>query len=157
MRTSPPARGGADAHDGVGVGVRPADGRGRRRLRLGDGDVEHEPSVRAGGQDVLDGVGALAAGAGRADLRVEHEQRGLEVAARALDAGRGAEVAADRRLLADLDVGDAPCARAERLDRVVRSASVVPAPMTVRPPSLRMPDRPALPISTRARRRAARA
>ena len=65
------------------------------------------------------GVGALAAGARGADLRVEDEQRRLQVAARALHAGRGAQVAAERRLLADLEVGDAPCAGAERLDRLL--------------------------------------
>jgi hypothetical protein len=98
------------------VGVRAADGRGGGGLGLGDRDVEDEPARGPRGEEVLDRLGALAAGARRAHLGVEHEQRGLQVAARGLVPGRCAEVAAERGLAADLEVGDAPRTRAQRLD-----------------------------------------
>jgi len=80
-------------------------------------------------------------------LGVEREQRSLQVAARGLVAGRRAEVAAERRLPADLDVREAPRGSAASSS----SAIVVVAPIVVRPCSLRTPDRPARPISSARR------
>ncbi len=50
----------------------------------------------------------------RAHLRVEREQRALQVAARHLAVARRAQVAADGRLGAHLGIGDVRRARAER-------------------------------------------
>ena len=87
-------------------------GEGRCR-RLLEADVEQEPAV-ARVEELLERLRALAAGAGRPRGRAEREERALEVAARRVRAVAGAEVAADRRLPADLEVGDVQRALRER-------------------------------------------
>ena len=105
----PPSRGGhATEQDRVRVRVRPAEPRAARAPRLVDLDARARAGRSRAGEEVVDGLGALAAGPGRADARAEREQRRLQVAARRLGAGRRAEVAADRRLRADLVVADVP-------------------------------------------------
>jgi hypothetical protein len=101
------------------VGVGPTDACAPARLGLGELDVEYEPPGRASGEEVLDRLGALATGARRAHLRVEDEQRGLEVAPRRLGPRRRAQIAAQRGLSADLEVRQAAGAGAQRLDGVL--------------------------------------
>ena len=61
-------------------------------------DVEHEPVRAVAGEEVLDRLASLAAGARRAHPCAERDQRRLQVAARRVGSPRRAEVAADRRL-----------------------------------------------------------
>ena len=77
---------------------------GARRLVVLD--LEHEPARAIAGEEVLDRLRALAALAGRAHARAERDQRRAEVAALGAEAGRRAEVAADGRGRANLEVAE---------------------------------------------------
>ena len=86
-------------------------GEGRCR-RLLEADVEQEPAVPRV-EELLQRLRALAASAGRARRCAEREERALEIASGRVRALAGAEIPADRRLPADLDVGDVQCALRE--------------------------------------------
>ena len=72
------------------MGVGTVEPRERARSRLLEADVENEPAVPVG-EEVLDRVGPLAARARGADLRVERQERRLEVAAWSVAALTGAQ------------------------------------------------------------------
>ena len=103
------------------MGVRTVEAGEPARSRLLEADVEHEPAVPVG-EEVVDRVGPLAARARRANLGVEGEEGRLQVAARGVSPDGSAEISADRRLRADLAVGDVRRALAQgrgQLDEVL--------------------------------------
>ena len=86
-------------------------------------DLEHEPARAVAGEEVLDGLGALAALAVGADARAERDQRRAEIAALravARRARRGCR--RPSRLRAHLAVGDLPREAREQLVRRRRRA-----------------------------------
>ena len=95
------------------MGVRPVEC-GKRACRgLLEAHVEQQPPLPVR-EELLQRLGRLAAGAGRAHLCADGEERALEVAPRRLAGPAGAEVPADGALAADLDVGDVGGARPDR-------------------------------------------
>ena len=69
-------------------------------------DLEHEPARPVAGQEVLDGLGALAALPVGADARAERDQRRAEIAFLRAETAGGAEVAADGGGRPHLEVAD---------------------------------------------------
>ena len=87
--------------------------------RLFELDFEQQPAVGAGGEEVLDRLGALAAFARRLDLGAERDQCSLQVAAGGCAAGRRAQIPSERRLAANLVICDVACRGPERLWRLL--------------------------------------
>ena len=82
-------------------------------------DVEDKAAGAVAGEEILDRLGPLTAGAGRANPGAERDQRATEVAALGVASGRGADVSAERRVAPHLAVGDVPCDVREHLVRCV--------------------------------------
>ena len=90
--------------------VEPCEGTGRG---LVEADAEEQPLAGIG-EEVLDRLLGDASVPGGSDRCPQRDERALQVAARRLGRVTGADVAADRSLRADLEVGDVRRARAER-------------------------------------------
>ena len=82
-------------------------------------DLEHEPPGAVAGEEVLDGVEALAARAGRPNARAECDQGRAKVAALSVGCAGGGQIAAHRCALAHLAVSEVTSdPRERRIGRV---------------------------------------